>query len=191
MNTKLFIMAAAFSSIALNLTVYAADQTVDQTTDKTADKAILSEQDCLNRLHSINQKEIAAGKLAQQKGQSDQIRKFGQDLVRDHTDADLKVENTAHQQGIQLGGLSGLSMAKAEQGVEYMRLKTVNTSNFDQTFVKEMYDGHKDAVQFAESAMNRLPQNSPTISLVKELLPKLKEHQNMALRLLHSSQGAP
>ncbi len=56
----------------------------------------------LSFLHEKNQEEIAVGKLAQEKGQSDAVRKYGATLVRDHTDNDSRVMTISQTQNIPL-----------------------------------------------------------------------------------------
>ncbi|TMB08550.1 MAG: DUF4142 domain-containing protein [Deltaproteobacteria bacterium] len=51
-------------------------------------------------LHHVNQDEIAAGKLAQQKGQSVDIKAYGKRLVTDHSSSDQEVMAAAKKAGI-------------------------------------------------------------------------------------------
>src|SRR4051812_41994402 len=59
-------------------------------------------QTVLSDIHKDNQMEIRMGKLAQEKGQSADVRSFGERLVKDHQDADDKVKTLAEKQGIVL-----------------------------------------------------------------------------------------
>jgi putative membrane protein len=53
-------------------------------------------------MHLVNQMEIQVGKLAQEKGQSEQVRQFGQRLAQAHRDVDQEVRSLARRQGIEL-----------------------------------------------------------------------------------------
>ena len=52
----------------------------------------------LSKLHHSNQMEVAAGKLAQEKGQSKDVKAFGKTLVTDHSAADKKVMALAKEE---------------------------------------------------------------------------------------------
>src|SRR5215831_13884111 len=60
--------------------------------------ADVNSADVLKKLHESNQKEIEMGKLAEQKGQSKEIKSFGKMLVKDHTAADKKVTALAKEE---------------------------------------------------------------------------------------------
>ncbi len=56
----------------------------------------------LGKLHHSNQMEVAAGKLAEEKGQSKDVKSFGKTLVTDHTASDRKVMALAKSEKIEL-----------------------------------------------------------------------------------------
>ena len=56
----------------------------------------------LGKLHHANQMEVAAGKLAEEKGQAKDVKSFGKTLVTDHTAADKKVMALAKAEKIEL-----------------------------------------------------------------------------------------
>src|SRR5690349_24279135 len=70
----------------------------------TAAQAAPSDQDAayLKAAHQSNLAEISGGKLAQQKGQSQQVKDLGARFVADHTKLDAAVQQTASQLGVDL-----------------------------------------------------------------------------------------
>lgn len=56
----------------------------------------------LSLLHAKNEKEIEMGRLAQSKGTSPEIRAYGAELVKDHTEADRQLQSLASSRQIML-----------------------------------------------------------------------------------------
>lgn len=67
-----------------------------------ADAGPLTPEKVLNKLHQTNQEEIMMGKLALEKGTSEDIKRYGQSLINDHQKADEEVKRIAKAQNIQL-----------------------------------------------------------------------------------------
>src|SRR5204863_1319600 len=96
-------------------------------------------------LHQVNQEEIAAGKLAQQKGQSAAIKDYGKQLVQDHTKSDADVKAAAKK-----AGMSMSESALTQHDKEMMRvdknkmdqLKRMSGAEFDRTFAQVMAKDH-------------------------------------------------
>nr|WP_305786960.1 DUF4142 domain-containing protein [Actinoplanes lichenis] len=70
----------------------------------TAAQAAPSDQDAayLRAAHQSNLAEIAGGKVAQQKGQSQDVKDLGARFVTDHTKLDAALRQTADQLGVDL-----------------------------------------------------------------------------------------
>ncbi len=56
----------------------------------------------LEQMHQANLKEIAVGKIAEEKASSDEVRAYAVQLVNDHTNADQMVTATAQKKGAHL-----------------------------------------------------------------------------------------
>src|SRR5438045_2856339 len=82
--------------------VKASDSPDPASTAKGTPPAASRESDVLNGLHRLNQAEIAVGKLAEDRAQSDQVKDYAKHLVNDHTDADSKVMYLAKKHKIEL-----------------------------------------------------------------------------------------
>ncbi len=59
-------------------------------------------QDVLSDLHHANQMEIKMGQMAKEKGASNQVRSYGERLMKDHGDADKQVLDLAKKEGVSL-----------------------------------------------------------------------------------------
>ena len=139
--------------------------------------------DVLTKLHQSNQMEIEAGKLAQEKGESKAIKKYGKTLVSDHTAADKQVVALAKQLKVELPKEAdmkhdSLDKAKAASGAE-----------FDKTFAEAMLDDHKKDVEEASEARDKTS-NPKLKKLLAGLVPKLEKHREIAQKLVDGGGDA-
>jgi putative membrane protein len=138
--------------------------------------------DVLSKLHESNQKEIQAGKVAQEKGQSKGVKDYGKMLVTDHTAADKKVTALAKQEKIELP-----ATAPKDSALEDVEKKS--GAEFDHAFAQAMLDDHKKDVEMARDALDNT--KDPKLKkLLTQLVPKLEQHQQMAQKLVDSTGNA-
>jgi len=123
-----------------------------------------------------NLAEIAVGKLAQQKGQSDGVRSFGAQLVSDHTAANDKAMSVAQSMGV-----SPPSEPNKKQKTVYDRLSKLSGENFDREFAKAMVDDHKNDIREFEKEAKK--KNDPAAEFANQTLPTLRKHLEMAQSL--------
>jgi putative membrane protein len=128
-----------------------------------------------------NLAEVKMGQLAQQKGQSDEAKKFGQMLQKDHSDANTKAMAVAKQIGV-----TPPMEPNAEQKAMYDKLSKLSGLEFDRQFAKEMVEDHqKDIAAFQkESSMN-----DEAGKFAKDTLPTLQHHLQMAQSLDKNAAG--
>ncbi len=126
--------------------------------------------------------EIAVGKLAQEKGTSQAVKDFGAKLVADHTNHLDKAKEVAKQLDVKdPGGASILENA------EYLKLKVLSGSTFDNTFAKDMVSDHESTIEdFRKEAVN----SGPAGEFAKELLPTLEQHLQIAQSLTQQTTGS-
>ncbi len=162
------------------------------TTSSTASSSTSSNwQDnrILSILHAKNQEEVRMGQLAQANGSSQEVRRYGERLVRDHTDADNKVMSTARSINVTLMDSSEVDrMLLREKGMSapardpMTDLQSMRGSDFDRAFAQKMEEGHREVIQMVESARTSA-QDSRVRGLLDQLLPTLREHEKMAADL--------
>jgi putative membrane protein len=127
--------------------------------------------DTLGKLHQANQKEIEMGKLAQDNGQSQQVKDFGKTLVQDHTAADQQVVELAKREQIDLKG----STPATAGGMERIQ----PGRDFDLTFAKAMLDDHQRAIGMVQTALQG-SSDEALKKLLAEVLPMLQKHEQIA-----------
>lgn len=135
----------------------------------------------LGKLHHGNQMEIDMGKLAQEKGESKDIKAFGKALVKDHTAADKKVTALAKEQNIDLSANTP-SMPMDEMN----KLKGMSGAEFDRAFAQAMLDDHQKEVDDAKAAQERT--TDPKLKkLLTATIPVLEKHRDTARKLVAST----
>ena len=127
-----------------------------------------------------NLAEVQLGQLAQQKGASDGVRNFGQQLATDHTAANQRATAVAGQMGV-----TPPSEPDKQQKAVYDRMSKLSGDAFDRQFVKHMVDDHKkDIAEYQKEAKRR---NDPAAGYASETLPTLQQHLQTAQSLAKDS----
>jgi len=118
--------------------------------------------------------EVELGRLATQKAASDDVKKFGQRMVDDHTKANDQLKSIASQKNITLPTDVG-----AKNKTEMDRLSKLDGAAFDKAYMSHMSkDHHKDVAEFQKEANNG--KDSDLKNFAAQTLPTLQEHMRMA-----------
>ncbi|WP_235983987.1 DUF4142 domain-containing protein [Bradyrhizobium australiense] len=95
-----------------------------------------------------NYAEVEMGKLAQQKGQKDNVSKFGQMLMDDHTAANQKAIDAAKSMG-----MTPPDGPNAKQKADYDKMSKMSGAQFDRDFATHMIADHqKDIAEYKKEA---------------------------------------
>jgi putative membrane protein len=127
--------------------------------------------------------EVKLGELAQQKGQSEGVREFGQMLVEDHSKAMKQTAELAKEMNV-----IPPAQPTAEQTQKHESLARLSGAEFDRQFAAEMVKGHQDEIAKYEKQAER--GDSEVAQLAEELLPTLEEHLAAAQRLQSGDTGS-
>ncbi len=121
--------------------------------------------------------EVELGKLATEKASSEDVKKFGERMVNDHSKANDELKKVASNQGIQLPEqLSAKDMALKE------RLSKLNGASFDKAYMASMVKDHKaDVADFEKESDNG--KDSAIKQFATSTLPTLKDHLAEAERI--------
>lgn len=117
--------------------------------------------------------EVAMGKLAQQKGVSQEVKDFGAKMVTDHTKANDKMMALAKQKNITLP-----SAVSNDEQKKMDDMSKKSGKDFDKAYVSEMVDDHnKDVKEFTDASKNL--KDADLKSFATTTLPTLVMHQTM------------
>ncbi len=114
--------------------------------------------------------EVELGKLATEKASSDDVKKFGQRMVSDHSKANEELKQIASSKGVDLPDqLTGKDQLLKE------RLSKLSGPSFDRAYMENMVKDHKkDVADFnRESTSAKDPEVK---QFAAKTLPTLKDH---------------
>ncbi|GIJ21322.1 DUF4142 domain-containing protein [Micromonospora lutea] len=145
-----------------------------------------SEQDTqyLQAIHQTNLYEIAAGELAQEKGQNQQVKELGQQFVTDHTELDQSVQDLAGQLNVELS-----DEPTTDQQTALDQLNNASGEEFDRLWVTQGLAGHVQAIQATQTEISQGTEPQ-VVQLAQTALPVLQAHYD-ALVMLAEELGIP
>ncbi len=127
-------------------------------------------------------KEVEAGKVAKQKGQSKDVKNLAGMMVTDHTAMNEKVKALAAKKNIQLP-----DSLRAED-MDMIRNNKKTGADFDKEYANMMVDDHEGTISKFENAANN--SKDPEIkALANEALPKLRHHLEMSKQTKDKVKG--
>lgn len=115
--------------------------------------------------------EVEAGKLAQDKGNSQAVKDFGAMMVKDHSAATDKLKSIAAGENVDLPGSSGVKNMASKA-----KLQVLTGDSFDKSYIKNQVAAHRQAVALfrKEAASGR---DAQAKAFAAATLPTLKAHQ--------------
>lgn len=167
------IAAVAVASQMANWTVFAAEKHNGGKQENTT----LSKKDIafINDAAEGGMMEVQMGRLAEQKGQSGDVKAFGQRLVTDHTKANDELKQLASSKGVTLP----TNHADKHQK---MLDKLSSASDFDKSFKEMAVKDHKKDIKEFEKASKKCD-DAELKAFATKTLPTLQEHLRMAEQL--------
>lgn len=179
----LTLTAAALAASALALTALPAAAQITsgsaktETTATTSDAGKLARADkgMLDDLAQANIAEIENGKMALEKSQSAEIKKFAQHMVDDHTSALAEVQALARAKGATLpDGPGAIAKTKATA------LKALSGTLFDKEYAKRAGVGDHEATIKLLNKIQKDAKDADLKTLAGKMLPKVESHLEMA-----------
>ena len=141
----------------------------------TAALAAPSDQDTsyLRAAHQSNLTEIAGGRIAQQKGQSEQVKDLGARFVADHTKLDAALRATASDLGVDLP-----SEPNAEQKALAARYQAASADDFDALFVSTQMDAHMKAMRLGQTEISNGSDDAAQ-KVARDAAPVIASHHEL------------
>ena len=94
----------------------------------------------LANLHMANQSEIDLGKVAEQRAQNKDVKKFGKHMVKAHTAMDKDLQSWAKKNKVTVGSPRAEAVQETQQLKD--RLGQLSGAEFDKAYMQAMADDH-------------------------------------------------
>lgn len=174
MRKRTLITGAAVAAAALALTAF--------TYPASGPENALDDATIVAIFDAANTADIETGLLAAERGQSKEVREFGEMLARDH--------RMVRQQGRDLAKKLGVTPtppspdAGAAAHAEAMKkLRSVKASDFDHVFLQHEVAFHKSVVDAVQSTLLPAIRNEEVKKLVTTVAPAFVAHMEAARNL--------
>lgn len=139
----------------------------------------------LDEAAEANKAEIELGQLAAQKASSDDVKKFGQRMVDDHTKANQQIDQLASQKGAKLPEkLSAKDVAAKD------RLERLSGKQFDRVYMHDMVKDHTADVSLFQREV-KTAKDQDVKSFAQNTLTTLEDHLKSAKQLAPKGPPAP
>jgi putative membrane protein len=122
--------------------------------------------------------EVKLGQLAEEKGQSDEVKRFGKRMVEDHTKATEELKELGSQEGINLP-----TDVNRKDAQTYRRLSKLSGPQFDKAYAQEMVQDHQSDIAEFKNATTSAQKPSLKQFAQKEL-PTLESHLQEAKQMM-------
>lgn len=133
-----------------------------------------SDQHFIKKAAQGGMAEVELGKLATEKGSSDDVKKFGQRMVDDHSKANDQLKQIAGNKGVSLP----TDLDAKDQALKD-RLSKLDGEQFDRAYMKNMVRDHtKDVAEFRKESTSS--KDNDLKSFASQTLPTLEDHLKQA-----------
>jgi len=128
--------------------------------------------------------EVELGQLATQKASSEEVKKFGQRMVDDHSKANEQLKQVAAEKNIDVP-----QQLDAKDKATKARLEKLSGEQFDRAYMKYMVRDHqRDVAEFERES--KIAKDPAIKNFAQQTLPTLKDHLKEAERIAPKQQQA-
>ena len=126
-----------------------------------------------------NQAEVELGKLAEQRAQSKDVKKFAKHMVKAHTEMNKDAEKWAKQHRVIIGTLPQLD----EHTAKMTRLQALGITEFDRGYMQTMVDDHATVLNKVKTFQQETTDKSLQ-GLLHSAAKEIAQHKKDAERIL-------
>lgn len=142
----------------------------------------------LAQIHQANLKEIAIGKIAQEKASTSEVRAYADQLVQDHTNADQMVLAMAQKTGARLHD-SAARRHEGTHGKELdQKLSSASGAEFDRLFLRQSSSDHERLIRSLQQEREDAGDDDIE-ALIDKIMPILEQHRDLATILMKKEQA--
>jgi len=121
--------------------------------------------------------EVELGRLASQKAQNAEVKKFAQMMVQDHTNANTELKSLAGKKNITLP-----TALDAEHKAVMDKLQGLTGAEFDKAYMDAMVEDHEKTVDLFQAQADD-GDDADVKAFAAKTLPKIRQHLEMAEKI--------
>ena len=184
LSTALAVAAASALFAAGSASAQDKQATQDQqrSAQGPANKESSADAKRIKDLAIANMAEIEAGKLALEKAQSPEVKKFAQQMVDDHGKMLEEVQQLAQSKGVELPSAPDAKHQKAMK-----KLQSASGEKFDREYMNAMVKDHRDSLKLAQRTAKRA-KDGELKSSAEKAAPEIQDHLKMAQDIAKSEK---
>jgi putative membrane protein len=182
--TKKSLLGVAASLLLAGMALGQNNPSNNENTKSTANGGVLtSDRKFMDKAAQGGMAEVELGQLAQQNGQSAEVKAFGKRMVDDHSKANDQLKQLASQKGVSLP-----TSLNAKDQATKDKLSKMQGAAFDKAYMKDMVADHKQDV--AEFKHESMAAHDPELkSWAGQTLPTLESHLQEAEKIAPTTMG--
>lgn len=161
----LFTLGLAIALCASGQNIFAADE--------NGAKATAAEKAFIKNAANGGMTEVNLGKLAAEKGESQEVKDFGNQMVKDHSKINDNLKEVAGKLGVTLP-----DKVNAKHQAKIDKMEKMSGAAFDKAYVNGMVMAHeKDIAEFEKAGKE--VKNEDLKKFIDDSVPTMKEHFEM------------
>jgi putative membrane protein len=149
----------------------------------TRDGGALDRPTILATLISANDAEVQAGRLAADRARSNEVRRFAQMMVDDHSDANRKVREAASRLNARPSNDASVREMERHSQDDLNRLRGLRGDDFDRAYMQAQVQGHRDLLSKIDSQMMTGGRTDEMHSLLQDTRQLVQRHLDEAQRV--------
>ena len=174
MKNKTFIFAAGAAAVLalISAVSFAAEKEKSAEAGKSSVDAKF-----IKKAANGGMTEVEMGQIAAKKGQKDEVKSFGERMVKDHGKANDDLKSVASKMNVDVP-----DKVNANHQSAIDKFSKMSADSFDAAYVKEMVKDHKNDIAEFERAQNEV-KNEDLKKFISDTIPMMKEHLEMAEKI--------
>jgi putative membrane protein len=125
---------------------------------------------------TANQVDIDAGKLAQQRAKSSEVKAFGKQMVTDHSAVNKQATDLVNKLGVTPEDNATSKSLKTGGDENIRKLKTLKGADFDKAYVDQEVAYHQQVLDAIDKTLIPNAKNAELKTLIEKVRPAIDGH---------------
>jgi len=171
------------------------DKTSGQTAQQSMMTGAVDDAHLTAMIKAVNEGEIKAGRLAEKKAKSKDVKSFARMMIKEHTQNNSEIAAVSKRIGLQPTENDQITSMKDDMKKDMEGLQGQSGEDFDKQYVDQMVTDHQKALdQLNKALQNNQGRNEQVDGLLKKTIQAVQKHldhaQKLQAQLGGSSEGS-